>query len=73
MVEISRGDTGILVILHDLNLASYFADSIYLLNQGKIAAFGEPHEVMTPELLTEVYRSPIEVKTQGDRLHIYTY
>ena len=73
MVEISRGDTGILVILHDLNLASYFADSIYLLNQGKIAAFGEPHEVMTPELLTEVYRSPIEVKTQDGRLHIYAY
>jgi len=33
-------------ILHDLNLASYFADSIYLVNQGKIVIFGEPHEGM---------------------------
>ncbi len=73
MVEISWDDTGILVILHDLNLASYFADSVYILNQGEITAFGEPHEVMTSEVLTEVYRSPIEVKRQNDKLYIYTY
>ena len=73
MVETSRDDTGILVILPDLNLAAYFADSVYILNQGEIMAFGEPHEVMTSEVLTEVYRSPIEVKRQNDRLYIYTY
>ena len=73
MVEISRRDTGVLVILHDLNLASYFADSICLVNQGKIEACGKPHEVMEPKLLTDVYRSPIRVERQNDRLYIYTY
>ena len=73
MVHLSRQGTGILVILHDLNLASYFADRLYLIDQGKLIAEGTPREVMDPEILSEVYQSPITVEIRKDRLYIHTY
>ncbi|HUF02720.1 MAG TPA: ABC transporter ATP-binding protein [Aridibacter sp.] len=44
------------VITHDLNLASEFADQILLLKQGKIAACGPPQEVLTTELIAELFQ-----------------
>ncbi|MFD3539075.1 ABC transporter ATP-binding protein [Streptomyces sp. NPDC058662] len=46
--------TGLLV-LHDLNLAAAFCDRLYVLADGQVAASGRPAEVLTEELLTEVY------------------
>lgn len=43
------------VITHDLNLASEFADDILLLRQGKIAAHGPPGKVLTREMIREVF------------------
>ena len=44
-----------IVITHDLNLASEFADEILLLKDGKILAKGEPLEVLTGENLQTVF------------------
>jgi len=44
-----------IVITHDLNLASEFADEIILLKNGKIIAKGEPPTVLTTENLHEVF------------------
>lgn len=43
------------VITHDLNLASEFADQILLLKEGKIAACGPPKEVLTEALIAELF------------------
>lgn len=43
------------IITHDLNLASEFADEILLLKNGKIHAQGKPEEVLTRENLTQVF------------------
>lgn len=43
------------LITHDLNLASEFADRIVLLKNGQIAAQGEPQTVLTEENLTNVF------------------
>ena len=43
------------VITHDLNLASEFADEILLLKKGKVAAFGKPENVLTARNLREVF------------------
>lgn len=51
---------GILVVTHDLNLASQFATRIVLLKAGRIVADGRPSEVLQPEILLPVY---------GDRLY----
>ncbi len=44
-----------IVITHDLNLASEFADSVVLLRSGKIFARGTSGEVLTAANLREVY------------------
>jgi iron complex transport system ATP-binding protein len=43
------------LITHDLNLASEFADEMILLKNGTIAAKGAPEEVLTEENLSEVF------------------
>lgn len=48
-------DNSAVLITHDLNLASEFADEIILLKNGEIAAQGEPEEVLTEENLAKVF------------------
>jgi iron complex transport system ATP-binding protein len=49
-----RGLTVVLVS-HDLNLASQYCDQVLLLNQGRLAAMGSPQTVMKPEVIEAVY------------------
>lgn len=49
-----RGLTVILVS-HDLNLASQYCDRLMLLHHGQIAEVGSPVEVLRPDLLESVY------------------
>jgi iron complex transport system ATP-binding protein len=51
----------ILIALHDLNLASQYADRVALLSNGSLAAFGAPEDVLTTELLSPVYGLRISV------------
>lgn len=44
-----------IVITHDLNLASEFADEIIMLKNGRIAAKGTPKEVLTAENVRNVF------------------
>ena len=50
-----NGDSSAIVITHDLNLASEFADEILLMKNGKIKAKGAPETVLTEENLAEVF------------------
>ncbi|MEU8785333.1 ABC transporter ATP-binding protein [Streptomyces sp. NPDC048637] len=51
----------VLVALHDLNLAAYYCDHLYVLRDGEVTASGPPASVLTPELLAEVYGVAAEV------------
>ena len=44
-----------LVVTHDLNLAAEFADFVMLMKDGKLTKCGRPAEVLTPELLHDVF------------------
>ncbi|KAA1380531.1 ABC transporter ATP-binding protein [Aeromicrobium fastidiosum] len=44
------------VALHDLNLAAMFCDRLVVLKDGAVVATGTPTDVLTPELIAEVYR-----------------
>lgn len=46
----------VLMVLHDLNLAASCADRMLLLKEGSIRYSGTPQEVMTPEILEEIFR-----------------
>ena len=50
-----QDDSSAIVITHDLNLASEFADRIMLLKGGRIFAMGAPKDVLREENLKEVF------------------
>jgi len=47
--------TSALVVTHDINLAAEFSNHILLMKDGRSAAFGQPDQVLTPEILREVF------------------
>lgn len=49
------------VVMHDLGLAAAHADRVVVLSGGRVCAEGPPEQVLTSELLSEVYECPIEV------------
>ncbi len=55
-----RGKTVVLV-LHDLNLAARYADHLIALKAGQIVAQGNPAEVVTAELVEQVFGLSCEV------------
>jgi iron complex transport system ATP-binding protein len=56
---------GVLVALHDLNLAARTADRVAVIVHGRLAAYGTPAEVLQPELLSKVYHIPLKVIPNG--------
>jgi iron complex transport system ATP-binding protein len=52
-----------LVVTHDINLASQFADVVILMKLGKAIRTGSPSSVITPELLREVFDIEVLVDT----------
>ncbi|MFJ6212191.1 heme ABC transporter ATP-binding protein [Streptomyces sp. NPDC092296] len=51
----------VVVVLHDLGLAAAHADRVAVLAGGRIAADGPPTDTLTEQLLSTVYRHPVEV------------
>ena len=42
--------------LHDLNLAASWCDRVYVMDRGRIVAGGPPHESLTAECISSVFR-----------------
>lgn len=53
--------TGVLVVLHDLNLAALYADRIALMQAGRVKCVGRPGEVLRADIVEEVFRIPVTV------------
>ena len=51
----------VVAVLHDLNLASQYADRVVVLEAGTVAAVGTPSEALNEELLSRVYEHPVRV------------
>ncbi|MPW25559.1 ATP-binding cassette domain-containing protein [Alkalibaculum sp. M08DMB] len=45
----------VLAAIHDLNMASLYCDRLYVLKNGSVYSSGLVHEILTPELIYEVY------------------
>lgn len=45
----------VIAAIHDLNIAAMYCDKIYVLKNGEIVAYGTPKDVLTKELIKEVY------------------
>ncbi len=62
----------IVVVVHDLNVASCYADTIVAMREGRVAACGSPAEIMRPDLLEDIYGLPVRVHELDGQL-IATY
>src|SRR5690606_14784997 len=47
--------TTIVMVLHDINLSARYADHIFALNEGRLIAEGPPSEVITSQLIKDVF------------------
>lgn len=56
---------GVVVVTHDLNLASQYADEIALMHSGRFVAVGAPSDVLKPEVLDPVYGAHFRFGTWG--------
>jgi len=58
---VDTGEKAALAVTHDLNLAAAYADRIHLMKDGAIVFEGTPAQVLAPEVIHRVYRSPLQV------------
>ncbi|MGY9048881.1 hypothetical protein P775_22625 [Puniceibacterium antarcticum] len=58
----------ILVVLHDINMAAAYCDRIIVMKGGQIIRHGPPAEIMSAELLSNVYETPVSVHSLAERL-----
>ena len=58
-----------LVSLHDLNLAAAFCDDVVVLRAGQVRALGPVEEVLTADLVREVYDVEVTVEPHPRREH----
>lgn len=59
--QFAADGTGVLLVLHDPNLALSYADEVTLLCCGQIVAQGAPEQVLTQQNLERVYGVKIEI------------
>ncbi|MEX2256745.1 MAG: hypothetical protein WEC34_14995 [Acidimicrobiia bacterium] len=48
-------------VLHDLSLAAAWADRVGAMRNGRLRAIGTPREVLTPEVVQDVFEHPVVV------------
>ncbi len=51
----------VMMVLHDLNLAAEYCDRLILLNEGRIHREGQPEEVLSYEIIEEIYKTVVVV------------
>ncbi|AVF03194.1 MAG: ABC transporter ATP-binding protein [Devosia indica] len=58
----------VVLVLHDINFASWYSDYIVAMKDGKVAAQGPGPEMIRPEVLSEIYEMDIKVHEIGGQL-----
>ena len=59
--SLARSGLAVLLVSHQLNLVARFADTIVLLDEGKVATSGAPADVMQADRLESIYRWPVVI------------
>ena len=57
----------VVIVLHDLSLASAYADRLALVSEGRLEALGAPADVLTEERVERVYGLPVELHLVAGR------
>jgi iron complex transport system ATP-binding protein len=61
LYSLARSGLAVLLVSHQLNLVARFADTIVLLNEGKVATSGTPSDVMRADRLEAIYGWPVVI------------
>lgn len=62
----------VVLVLHDINFASCYADHIIAMRDGKLAAQGTPQELIQPEVLRDLYQVEVKVhQIDGQRISVF--
>ncbi|MFH9075469.1 ABC transporter ATP-binding protein [Streptomyces alboflavus] len=67
--DLHESGCAVVMVLHDLNLATRYSDNLIVMREGAILAQGHPRDVMTAELLEEAFglRAKVIDDPVGDR------
>ena len=51
----------IVIVLHDINFAAHYADRIVAMGDGQVVETGTPAEILRPEVLERIFKTPCSV------------
>ena len=60
--SLAQAGPGIVIVTHDINLASLFCDRIIILKNGAIKADGTPNEIITTDIMQSLYGHEILIQ-----------
>lgn len=60
---------GVVVVLHDVNMAARFCDHIVALHSGRIIADGPPEDILNPEALRAIYGLEMHIMQHPSSQH----
>jgi len=62
----------VVLVLHDINFASWYSDTIIAMREGRICHQGPAEEIIRPDILKEIYDMPISVsEIDGRRICLF--
>ena len=62
----------VVLVLHDINFASWYSDTIIAMREGRICHHGPAEEIIRSEILQEIYDMPIRVnEIEGRRICLF--
>ena len=74
LIRAFNRQTGMTVVsvFHDLNLAAEYCDRLVMLNGGRVAAVGTPEEILTKDMIRNVYGAQVFIRHNpvSDKPHI---
>lgn len=51
----------VVIVLHDINFAAHYADRIVAMGDGQVVETGTPAEILCPEVLERIFKTPCSV------------
>lgn len=52
----------VLIVIHDINFASFYSDYIVAMKDGKIVKQGKTDDIIRPSVLKEIYDMDIQIQ-----------
>lgn len=77
MMKVLRGlvndlNKTVVIVMHDINFASFYSDNIVVLKDGKIARNDDTSKIISKEFLEDIYEIDFEIKNfNGNKLCVY--